>query len=149
VIAIFRRYNQVMQDGLEARAADVGLLWLRLYAGGVMLIAHGWAKLFNFGERMHTFSDPLGIGSPASLALATFAEFFCAIFIMLGIGTRLACTQLIATMAIAVMVSGGNIFGGRESAEFPFMFLGAYIALFLIGPGRISFDHKIRQKFLQ
>lgn len=145
--ALFDRHARLLTPARQTLLNDVALLWMRLYAAGVMLIAHGWPKLANFTERMHTFRDPIGIGSPASFALATFAEFFCSILVILGLGTRLALTQLIATMTVAVIVTGGNIVGGRESSEFPFLFLGAFVALILLGPGRISLDHLIVKRF--
>ena len=39
-----------------------------------MLYAHGWPKLASFSEKSGGFPDPLGIGSPASLTLAVFAD---------------------------------------------------------------------------
>jgi putative oxidoreductase len=83
------------------------------------------------------------MGSPATLALVIFAEFFCAIFIILGLFTRLAAVPLIVAMGYAFFVSNsGNLFGDGESAA---LFLTVFLALLLCGPGRISVDGMIQK----
>jgi putative oxidoreductase len=86
-------YNKVL--------ANLWLLILRLSAGGFML-THGYPKLtrlFDGGEIK--FGDPIGIGPAASLVLAVFAEFLCAILVGLGLFTRLSSIPLIITMLVA------------------------------------------------
>ena len=54
---------------------SLGLLFLRVLSGGMMLLGHGWAKLAGFAEMAPNFPDPLGLGSSTfSLGLAVFAE---------------------------------------------------------------------------
>ena len=79
----------------RAMAGDLGLLLLRLSMGGTMVIQHGWPKLSGFADRMDKFSDPLGISAPVSLALIVFAEFFCAVLVVLGLWTRAAVIPLL------------------------------------------------------
>lgn len=116
---------------------DFGLLILR--AGTALaLITHGWPKLQNFGERAARFADPYGLGSEISLGLAVFAEFFCSIFLLLGLYARLALVPLIVTMATIVFVVHGNDpFGKKEMAV---LYLVAFAALFFTGPGKYSVD---------
>ena len=82
---------------------DLGLLILRLGAGGMMFFSHGMAKLMNFSAIAMKFPDPLGVGSTLSLALAVFAEFFCAICVVAGIGTRFVAIPLVITMLVAAL----------------------------------------------
>lgn len=77
---------------------DICLLLLRVALGLFMLICHGWPKITKFSTLSATFSDPLGIGSMFSLALANFAEAFCAVLLILGIKTRLAAVPIAITM---------------------------------------------------
>ncbi len=44
----------------------------------------------------------MGIGSTASLALVVFAEFFCGLFIVIGLFTRLAAIPLIIASCVVV-----------------------------------------------
>jgi len=115
---------------------DIGLLVLRVWAGGTMLLAHGWGKLANFGSRADTFADPIGLGSTVSLSLAVFAEVFCAILVILGVLTRLASLPLVITMLVAFfIVHHDDPFRQKELA---FLFLGIFITLSLTGGGRFS-----------
>lgn len=90
---------------------------------------------------MESFYNLFGIGSVASLTGAVFAEVVCAALVSIGLFTRAALIPLIFTMAIAAfVVKAGAPFADRELA---LLFLGAYVALFLTGPGKFSIDHKL------
>ena len=114
-------------------------LLLRLAMGG-LIIPHGYSKLINFASKSSTFSDPFHIGHPTSMALVIFAEFFCGVFILLGLFTRLACIPLIITMAVVVFYIHKGDFG---DAEKPALFLAGYLALLFTGPGKVSMDKLI------
>ena len=115
-------------------------LLLRLALGG-LIIPHGYSKLINFAAKSSTFADPFHIGHPASMALVIFAEFFCGVFILLGLFTRLACIPLIISMAVAVFYAHkGDFFGQAELATLYFL---GYLALLFTGPGKISLDKLI------
>jgi putative oxidoreductase len=116
------------------------LLMLRLTLGGLM-IPHGVQKLTRFAAKSSTFSDPFHIGSPTSMALTVFAELFCAVFIVVGLMTRVATIPLIVAMSVAVFSAHhGDIFGEGEHAA---LYLGGFIALLFAGPGKISMDKLI------
>ena len=115
-------------------------LLLRLALGG-LIIPHGYSKLISFAAKSSTFSDPFHVGHPTSMALVIFAEFFCGVFILLGLFTRLACIPLIVVMAVAVFYAHkGDFFGQGETAT---LFLAGYIALLFTGPGKVSMDKLI------
>ena len=117
-------------------AFDFSMLLLRL-AGGLMLL-HGIPKLMGFAERMDKFSDPLGIGSPASLALCIFAEFFCTVFVVLGAFTRIMVIPIIITMIVAVFIVHGN--DPIKDRELGIFFLLTFTSIFFSGPGKYSLD---------
>ena len=122
------------------RSISFALLVLRLGLGGLM-IRHGFSKMVNFSSESVGFADPFGIGGTASLALTVFAEFFCAVFIVAGLMTRLACIPLIIATAVMVFYShNGTVFG---KAELPALYLLGYTALLFTGPGKISMDRLI------
>lgn len=119
---------------------SLALFVLRLVLGGLM-IPHGYQKLISYASQSSSFADPFGIGPAASMALTIFAEFFCAVFIVLGLMTRLACIPLIIAMSVAVFKAHkGEIFGDGEHAA---LFLGGFITLLLAGPGKFSLDRLI------
>ena len=117
---------------------DFGLLLFRLVVGGLMMVLHGWPKLANFGERMGRFSDPLGIGSTASLAGAVTAEFFCSLLLMAGLFTRAALIPLIFTFVIICFVVHGD--DPAKEKENALLFLVSYVVLFFTGAGKYSLD---------
>ena len=117
------------------------LLLLRLGAGSLMMANHGFDKLMNFSQKAGRFADPLNIGSTTSLSMVVFAEFFCAIFIMMGLFTRLACIPLVIAMSVALFYAhNGDFFGKGESAG---LFLTCFATLLFTGPGKISLDRFI------
>jgi len=119
-------------------AMSLGLLVLRLGAGGPLLFGHGWGKLAHFSERASRFADPLHVGAPASLALTVFAEVFCSAAVALGLGTRVAALVLTGFFAVLVFVHhGADPFKQRELA---LVYGVPFLALLLIGPGRFSLD---------
>ena len=122
----------------EPIAEDLGKLLLRVVGGGVMLLEHGWSKLTHFGERMDTFSDPIGLGPALSLTLIVFAEVLCALLVMLGLWTRLSTVPLIIGMAVVTFVNNGDDVLGK--GEKPLLYLIFYIAILFVGSGRFSLD---------
>ena len=118
-------------------STDLGLLILRLFAGGAM-ITHGYPKFQKILAGNFQFGDPLGVGPEVSLILTVFAELICSVLVIIGITTRLAVIPLIITMAVAfIMVHGTDDFKIRELA---FLYLGIFISLFFTGPGKFSAD---------
>lgn len=132
--------KRILTSAPSAFQKNIALLIGRLTFGGMML-AHGWPKLAGFAERSSVFPDPIGLGSATSLALAVFAEFFCAILLMLGLGTRLALIPLIITMFVAGFIHHAN--DPFSVMEKSLLFLSGYIVLFILGPGKISLDHML------
>ena len=124
----------------SAGAFSAAMLFLRLGIGFLM-IAHGYDKLLRFSSLHNTFLNFMGIGSTFSLTLVIFAEFFCSLFLVLGLFTRLSVLPLIITMCVALFqVHHGEVFGKGETDA---LFLTSYLVLLLLGPGRVSVDSLI------
>lgn len=122
---------------------DLGLLFLRLSFCLLLFFNHGWPKLIHFGERADTFSDPLGVGSTASLVLALVSEVGCSLLVAFGIFTRYAVIPpIIMFLVILMFVHGDDPFATKELA---LVFLFPFIVLLLTGPGRFSLDRTIRK----
>lgn len=114
---------------------------------GLLLLAHGWQKLENFGVLSQTFPDPIGIGHTLSLLLAMFAEIICSLGFIFGFLYRLVLLPMIFTMIMAFfVVNGQDPFLIKR--ELPFIYLVVFILMYMAGPGRYSFDHLIGIKLL-
>ncbi|MCB0420563.1 MAG: DoxX family protein [Bdellovibrionales bacterium] len=114
----------------------IGIFILRVVSGSFML-THGYMKLnMLLSDQPVQFLDFLGLGATFSLALATFAEFLCALLVVLGIKTRLAVLPLIFTMLVAAFIAhGADPFAKKEMA---LLYLTIYTALFFTGGGKLS-----------
>ncbi len=119
---------------------QIGLAVLRI-GGAAMMLTHGVPKLQRlFGEDPIEFGDPLGIGASPTFFLAVFAEFLCAVFVLIGFKTRWASLPIIITMLVAAFVQhAADPFGSKEKA---LLYAIVFIAIFLLGPGAYSVDKK-------
>lgn len=104
------------------------------------MYGHGFKKLLKIFEGDFSFANPIMIGEAPSLFLAVFAEFFCAILVIIGYKTRLALIPLIITMLVAVFIV--HLHDPFPKKEFGLLFLFPYIILMITGPGKISIDGK-------
>ena len=121
----------------SAGAFNIALLLLRLSSGGLMMY-HGYKKLLKFSSLKDKFYNFLGMGSTASLSMTIFAEFFCGLFILIGLFTRLTVIPLIVVMAVALFkIHHSDFFGEGEMAA---LYLTAYLIIMIVGPGKISVD---------
>lgn len=118
---------------------NLGLLVLRVGFAALML-THGIPKLLQILQGDFSFGDPLGIGVAASLILTIFAEVICSSLVIIGYKTRLACIPLIITMLVAIFVV--HINDSFMKKELGLVYLIAFTAVALIGPGRYSLDRR-------
>jgi putative oxidoreductase len=117
---------------------NLSTLLLRLTFGGLICVLHGIGKLTHFSAMAPTFFDPMHIGHKLSLALVVFAEVFCALLLVLGLFSRFAALVLVINLGIAAFLAHqGQPLTAHEPA---FTYLAAFVALLLVGPGRISVD---------
>ncbi len=117
---------------------NIVLLITRIAVGSFML-THGIPKLMKFFSTGDiTFGDPLGVGTIPSLMMAIFAEVLCSIFVILGLGTRIAVIPLIITMLVAVLLVHANDPFGKK--ELGLMYLTIYMFLIVLGSGKYSLD---------
>ena len=133
-----------MSDTQPGPVASLGLLILRLGAGGMMIYGHGLDKLMNFAEKKAGFPDPLGFGTEISLALAVFGEVVCAGAVAIGLLTRLAAIPAATTMGVAAFLyHSADPFKDRELA---LVYMVMFVAILFTGPGRYSIDAKLFQR---
>ena len=130
---------------LSTFSTSLGLLFLRLVAGGAMA-QHGLAKVQSPGGVFGW----LGPDVPGPLqALAVLAELGGGIALILGLLTPLAMLGWVCTMGYAVYFQLGKqapwiaAKPTDPSYESALMYLAVAVVFLLAGPGRYSLDHFI------
>lgn len=129
----------------QTQKTDWALLIMRLVFGLSMMFGHGLRKIDRlFGSEEIRFADPFGIGPVPSLALVVFAEVVCAVLLAIGLFTRLSLIPLIITMLVAAFYAHwADPFSDKEMS---ILYLTAYTALLLTGPGWFSVDAQWRAR---
>ncbi len=123
---------------------DLGLLAVRLLAGGMML-THGLPKFDRFsGEGPVKFADPFGFGPELSLGLVIFAEVACSLLVMVGFKTRWATLPLLFTMLMAAFYAHGS--DPFSEMELSLLFFTLFTSILVSGSGSYSVDWWIAGK---
>jgi putative oxidoreductase len=131
--------KNILHPGNYSKNIDIVLLILRVTVG-IFMLTHGLGKLQSLlGSAPIQFLDPLGVGETASLALTVFAEVFCSLLLIIGLGTRLVAIPLLFTMMVATLVIHINDGFGRQ--ELPLLYALIYISIATIGAGKYSMDY--------
>jgi putative oxidoreductase len=124
---------------------DFGLLVIRIILGLSYLIVHGGKKIFGGPElwtKIGSAVSYVGINFsfPVWGLLASCAEFFGGLLILLGLFFRPGAFFIIFTMFIAAnraFATGSGLSGAAYPLELGISILG----LFISGPGKYSLDY--------
>jgi putative oxidoreductase len=134
-----------MQHRTDMSRIDLGLAILRVVVG-VIFVAHGAQKLFDYG--LGNVAANFGkMGIPAASVtgpLVALVEFFGGLGLIGGLLTRLSGLGLAIDMLGAIVfvhLSKGLI--GPVGFEFPLALLAASAMFTITGAGRYSLDHVI------
>jgi putative oxidoreductase len=124
--------------------ANLALLLIRAVAGFAFML-HGWTMIQNpFG-----WMGPDGFAPGVFQALAALSEFGGGLAWILGLLTPLASLGIACTMTVAfsfhAIVRGDPFVSmtGGPSSELAAVYFTIALLLIALGPGRLSFDHKL------
>jgi len=113
------------------------ILLMRIGVAALML-SHGIPKLQTLLSDNIQFPEIFGMSGTMGLALTVLAEVVCSVFILLGLGTRLAVIPLIITMMVAVFHI--HIADPFAKQELGIIYIVLYIILYILGSGKYSLD---------
>jgi len=123
---------------------SLGLLILRLGTAGLLFYGHGLGKIMHFGERIHRFANPIGLGSEVSFVLVVFAEVVCTTFLAIGLWTRQAAVPIVIFAIVAVFGRHWDEpFGKKELA---LLYGIPALTIALTGAGTFALDALIGRK---
>jgi len=126
----------------ESNGFSLLLLAFRIFFG-LMLMIHGFEKLYNYTQLCYTFPDPTGIGKEISLLFVIFAEILCSMAFIAGALYRLSMIPMLIVLVTAFFhVHEGSIIHG----ELSFIYLIVFILMYISGPGKFSVDAKIHEQ---
>jgi len=129
--------KRLLSTSYSAGVFNFAMFVLRV-AMGVLMLSHGYDKLVHYAQYQSKFINFMGIGSTMSLSLVIFAEFFCALFLIVGLFSRLVTIPLVIGVFVALWKAHNfDFFGGGEKAA---LFLAGFITILLLGPGKASVD---------
>src|SRR5216684_6566887 len=135
---------------VEAVGADenFGHLFLRISAGLMIFYIHGWHKLEGWiaylqnGTPWKLAEEVAGMHFPAPLAsavAATFVQFICSLFIIIGLFTRINAILLFGALSGAILQ---NLLAGRDP-QLAILYTLVAITLVFLGGGKFSLDAKL------
>lgn len=139
-------FTKPLTDALSPFAEPV----LRITTG-VLLIPHGYGKLFNEGALDGTanFFESVGFapGYPLALAVALL-EFVGGIMLAAGLLTRVVAVAVAVFMAQAALFHAGNGFlWSNGGYEYPLFWMIAALFFAVRGGGALSIDRKLGREF--
>ena len=121
---------------MERNIQNIGFLFLRIFVGGTLLLAHGVPKLLDpkpFIEALTSNGFPL----PNIMAyLSISAEAIFPVFIILGVFTRVSALIVAINMFVAAFVFHLNIKGDPfANLEKAFIYMIVFIFIAISGGG--------------
>ncbi len=135
-------YNFLFPQSFRGKGVSVLIMTLRIFFG-ILFFVHGMDKMMNFEQLSRTFPDVLGFGSYMSLMLAIICEFFCSLFLIVGLMYRIVLIPMIFSMAVAFFDVHDAIL---PEGELSLIYMITFFILFLIGPGCFSLDYWIDRR---
>ncbi|WP_299521010.1 DoxX family protein [Winogradskyella sp.] len=133
--------QKLFSDQSTFLSKDLTLLLFRVLVSLSMINTHGMKKLLDFEGTVAHIPDPIGVGGEVSAIIAIIANIVAPIFVILGLGTRLAILPIISVTLMGFFIVHGN--DPWSVKDVPLMYSLAYLALFFLGAGKYSLDYKL------
>ena len=132
-------YNFLFPQHFKGKGVSVLILALRIFFG-VLFFLHGLDKMSNFNDLSLDYPSVMGLGSYTTLMLSIFCEFCCSLFLIVGLLTRIITIPMIIAMGVAFFDIHDAM---MPEGELALIYLITFFILFIVGPGRYSFDYLI------
>lgn len=127
--------------GFLPSCTDFGLFVLRAIVCLSLFLKHGTEKLFGFSQMSAHFPNLLHLGI-LGLVFATLGDGICSLLIIFGLATRWASLICFVNIFAAWALVHHFLFFGpnADHGELIVLYLAAFLAIFIAGPGRFSID---------
>lgn len=163
---ILTRFMSPLVAQLDLLGLWLGLLSLRLLLGWDFFESglEKWQGENWFAEIQDRFPFPFNLVPPeVSWQLATWFELLGGVALVLGLATRFFSVSLIVLTVVAItsvhwpaswnslaelMQGYGFTDKGQGNFKLPVLFIGMFLPLVFMGPGRLSLDYWLRRRWL-
>lgn len=126
---------------MDRYQVSLGLLFLRLFGGGLLIHGRAPAWMEMVRARGVPFADPFGASGEFQWFLIVFTQLFCPIFFMLGVLTRFTAFPPLAAMVVmGLALPTGTAWSVREGY---FLLALPFLTVTFTGPGDYSFDGRV------
>ncbi|MDJ0646487.1 MAG: DoxX family protein [Flavobacteriaceae bacterium] len=133
--------NQILSNPFRSNLnQSISFLCFRVLVSLSMINTHGLKKLLDFDATVQHIPDPLGIGGEVSAAVAIIANIVAPLFVILGLGTRIAVLPILSVTLIGLFVVHVN--DPWVVKDVPLMYSLAYLLIFFMGAGKYALDYK-------
>lgn len=132
--------NKIFSPWYDRLTSNITLLAFRVLVSVSMINTHGMKKLLDFEGTVKHIPDPMGVGGEISAVIAIIANIIAPVFIILGLGTRLAVLPILSVTLTGFLIVHGN--DPWAVRDVPLMYSLAYLLIFFMGAGKYSLDHK-------
>ena len=142
--------DRVVNAKFVPSSSDAGLLLLRVGAGLILFLRHGWEKVSRLTLMNPHFPDPLHLGNNTTWVLAMLSDGVCSLLIILGIGTRWLSLYCFVNIFVAWALVHHFVFLGKtpgaDHGELIALYLIAFATLVVAGSGHYSIDSRLAKK---
>lgn len=126
------------------RIIHLPLLFLRVAVSLEIMIVHGLKKIGVGVAEAEKVPDPFNLPYALNQFLATSANLFFPLLVIIGLFTRLAILPTLAVTSMGYFVIHWN--DSLIERDIPFMYTMVYLFLLFTGPGKYSIDYLIARK---
>lgn len=133
--------NKIFSPWANRMTYDISMLVFRVLVSMSMINTHGMKKLLDFEGTVEHIPDPMGIGGEISAVIAIVANIVAPVFVILGLGTRLATLPILSVTLMGFFIVHGN--DPWPIRDVPLMYSLSYLLILFLGAGKYSLDYKI------
>ncbi len=137
--------KRIFLQNKQGASSDVGILFLRIFIGAVMLL-HIVGKLQNFSNLSLHFQSLLGFSGVTSLSASVIVEGLFAAMIITGVGVRLASILMTIVSAVAFVELALASQITSDVAKLEFIYMGIYLTLAISGGGKYAVGSMLEQR---
>lgn len=131
--------KQILYSDLGSALSNAALLAFRVLLAVELFRVHGMKKFRTENGQKEQVPNPLHLPEKLNGLVAAFSDTIVPIFIILGLGTRLAVLPTIGVTAVGYFVVHRK--DSPEVRDVPYMYTLSLLLILVLGAGKYSLDY--------